>query len=402
MKLLYVQRDYPAPDDYGRDYAEIAAGLAGLGHEVTVATPHRVVEGHEWRGTKVVDLPRDARAVGLRAPALLSNLAGGRSPAEAFDACFVHEWWNLGSHAMAHAATRAGLPVLYAPWASLNPWAIGRDVRAVAKRALCRVLARWYGALPPTLCLYDEVDAGYAADLGLRWPWTLGALPVYTYAPHHPSFDWQAALGRPVVGRRILFFNARLDIWQKGFDELLAGFRLAARQRGASFRTLLVLSGRAPNGPLASDGPRAEAMARPLCDEGLAVWKGFLSADDRIDMLAHCDMFVYPTRADGPPRPLREALWRGTPLMITPQSGLATWVRRHGAGIPIQAPDAASIAQAVLRFDALPDDGITRLRDACRGLAERLTTQRLAGDYAENLRAAIENHRRAASRTKEA
>ncbi len=394
MKILFYQRDYPAPEDYGRDYAEIAAGLAARGHSVTVLTPHRTIPEMEWRGTRILDLPKSGYNVFWYSLNILNKIADEMPLSEAFNVFFAHEWWNLGSHALARTAIRQGVPVLFAPWASLNLYAIGRDHRGQFKRLACRIVSLWYGRKTPTLSLYDEVDAGYASRVGIHWPWTLGSLPIYRYPPHDPSFNWSKALTRNTDGKRILFFNARLDIWQKGYDILLEGFRQAAAQAGNTFKTLLVLSGRTPDGPLASDGPKAEEMSRPLCDTGLAVWKGFVSVEERRNMLAHADMFVYPSRVDGPPRPLRESLWRHTPIMVTHETGLASYVARYGAGIPIGSPDIDHIREAILRFDRASSEEILAMRKGAAKLAEHLSAERIAEDYEVALQTAIQNYKK--------
>jgi glycosyltransferase involved in cell wall biosynthesis len=324
---------------------------------------------------------------------ILKQIAKGQPLKNVFDILFVSEWWNLGSHIISNAVLQQGLPVLFAPWASLNPNAIGRDRRNWRKRLACRLISFWYGRKTPTLILYDEVDAEYAAKLGIRWPWTLGSLPIYTYPPHDSSFNWSAALNRNTENKRILFFNARLDIWQKGFDLLLEGFRQAAECAGKSFRTLLVLSGRAPDGPLASDGPKAEAMTRSLCNAGLAVWKGFISAEERRNMLAHADMFVYPSRVDGPPRPLREALWRNTPIMVTHETGFGTYVARYGAGIPIRSPDISAIRDAILQFNSASSEELSAMKKGAAKLAERLSVEHIVEDYELALIETIQKHR---------
>lgn len=394
MNILFYQRDYPAPDDYGRDYAEIAAGLAARGHIVTVLTPHRTVLEKEWRGTRILDLPQSGKTIIWLCKKLLYEASNNKPPAQVFDVFFAQEWWNFGSHALSRSALQLGIPVLFAPWASLNPFAIGRDNRGWQKRFICHLISLWYGRWKPTLALYDEVDVGYAAQHGIHWPWSLGSLPIYNYPPHDTFFDWANILNRSIDGKRILFFNGRLDIWQKGYDLLLEAFRLAAQTAGSSFKTLLVLSGKSPEGSLAADGMKAQMMACPLCDAGIAVWKGYVTAEERRNMLAHSDMFVYPSRVDGPPRPLREALWRGTPVMVTHETGLASYVEQFGAGIAIHSPNIESIRKAVLDFDRLSWEQLNAMRKGVTQLAEHLSTNAIAEDYEKALIAAINNYKR--------
>ena len=379
MNLLFYLRDFPADDDYGRDYTELARCLSRLGHRVTALTERpaapRDIDGIECHPCP----PLAAFGMGFRP---LDTVLGHLRPAGGWDAVLAVEWWNSRTHVLSRSALGSGLPVLLAPWASLNPYAIDRNRLKWLKRVFTRLAPFYYGSRRPTLQVYDPVDIDYARRLGLDWPAVVAPLPVYDdYPAPSANFDWETALGRPLGNRRVLFFNARLDLWQKGYDYLLEGFRQAMASRGPELRTVLVLSGRDPDGPLRGQYAIAERLAEPLCRTGHVIWKGYLSTQERTDMLAHCDMFVYPSRVDGPPRPLREALWRGTPVMATYETGLGRWAESYGAGIPIRQPSAQGVRDAVIEFDAMETHQLQAMRAPAGRLALRLRAGTVALDY---------------------
>jgi glycosyltransferase involved in cell wall biosynthesis len=385
VRIGFYIRGFPGAADYSRDYTEVALQLARAGHDVTALLldpSERAIHGSEVDGVRV---RRVAASDGRTRLASAWRFARREAP-RLFDVFFAAEWWNAATHVLARGLAAAEVPTVVSPWASLNEFAIERDHRARAKRVTCRAIALTYGERTPALQLYDEVDAGYAEALGIRWPWFTAPLGVYDdYASPAAAFDWSAALGRELGRSRVLLFNARLDLYQKGYDLLVEGFRLAAEGRGDRFRTLLVLSGRDPTGKPGVSARRAAELARPLVRSGRARFLGELSDADRSSMLAHCHAFIYPSRVDGPPRPLREALNWGTPILVTPQTGLARWVREFGAGVAMQAPTASAVRDAVVRFDALSDAELVGMRAGAERLAARLRWDVCWRDYDSGL-----------------
>ncbi len=61
-------------------------------------------------------------------------------------------------------------------------------------------------------------------------------------------------------------------------------------------------------------------------------------------------MFVYPTRHDGPPRPIRDALAMNKRVVITREANIHDDVERMGWGCFCD-PNPSSLAQALFRFE---------------------------------------------------
>ena len=137
-----------------------------------------------------------------------------------------------------------------------------------------------------------------------------------------------AADGRPVV-----LAVGRLAA-QKGFDTLIAA---AARWRGRRPEPLLVIAG---TGPLAGDlsGQAAE----------LGVDVRFLgSRDDVPGLLAAADVLALPSRWEGQPLILSEALRAGRPIVATDVGGVRD-LAGDGAALLVPPGDPAAFAAAVL------------------------------------------------------
>ncbi|MGB9885738.1 MAG: glycosyltransferase family 4 protein [Moorellales bacterium] len=123
---------------------------------------------------------------------------------------------------------------------------------------------------------------------------------------------------------------------QKGLDLLLrALYYVAAELPKVGFRLLLV-----GDGP---DRPVLEALARDL---GLADKICFLGfRDDVPDILARSDIFVLPSRYEGMPYALLEAMAASLPVIATDVGENAALL--EGAGIVVPPEDVLALSQAL-------------------------------------------------------
>ena len=121
---------------------------------------------------------------------------------------------------------------------------------------------------------------------------------------------------------------------QKGFDTLIAA---AARWRDRRPEPLLAIAG---TGPLAGD------LARQAAELGVAV--RFLGwQEDLTGLLAAADVVVLPSRWEGQPLILQEAMCAGRPIVATDVGGVRELTGDSGA-LLVSPGDPAAFAAAVL------------------------------------------------------
>jgi glycosyltransferase involved in cell wall biosynthesis len=156
--------------------------------------------------------------------------------------------------------------------------------------------------------------------------------------------------------------------WPKGYDILLPAAR-AVLDSGAAVRFVAV-----GDGPLRADLERQHAA--------LALDDRFAFLGEREDvprLLAGSDVFVLPSRQEGLPLALMEAVSSGLPIVATDVGGLPNLLTDRVDALLVQAERPEAIAQALLD---LVDDPELRLRlsAAALGLAERFDVRRCVGE----------------------
>ena len=150
----------------------------------------------------------------------------------------------------------------------------------------------------------------------------------------------RAALG-VADGQVVVLAVSRL-IWHKGYPEL------AAAMRTVPHAALWVAGER-----LTSDrGPDMTALLR---DAGLGARLQLLGhRDDVADLMAAADIFVLPSRFEGLPMSVIEAMLTGLPVIASDVRGPAEQVVPEATGLLVPPGDASALAAALQRLVADP------------------------------------------------
>ncbi|MBI5362915.1 MAG: glycosyltransferase [Planctomycetes bacterium] len=185
---------------------------------------------------------------------------------------------------------------------------------------------------------------------------------------------WLAA--RP-IGR------ATLGVPEKAPLALVAGLLNAAKGQDLALELLALPAGRELVLLLAGDGAdraRLEARARAL---GVAERVRFLGwRDDVPSLMAACDLVLLPSRWEGLPYVVLEALAAGVPVVATPVDGARELVLDGTTGVLARAITADALDEALGRFLALT---APRRAELGRNGRERV----LAGYTAERMAARL-------------
>lgn len=390
MQIVVLTTCYPrfAGDFAGAHVERSVRRLVALGHRVTVVAPaDDRAEPSTFSGGASVRraryLPRRWRRLPYGYGGIPVHLRA--HPARVLEVPFL----IAGLAAEAWRASR-GADLLHANWlfTALAAWPArlarrvpvlvtlrGSDLALAEAAAPLRVAAGWLlraldGVAPVSRDLAERAVA-LGARAARTWPVADGAetegFPSRSAA--------REALGLDGASRLVLFVGNVIAV--KGIDVLIdAAASIAARAELADVRFVLVGGG--------ADIPRHEALARERGLDGIVRFTGFRPTDEIPTWMAACDVFCLPSRSEGLPNVILEAMGVGRAVVATRVGGVPDLVEHEGNGLLVPPEDAGALASALAQLLAEPS---TRDRMGARGrelLAARgLTWEATARRYDE-------------------
>jgi len=177
-----------------------------------------------------------------------------------------------------------------------------------------------------------------------------------------PNAAWLASPGGS-PGRRLVFIG-RLHVHYKNLDTLLAACRLLRAELAAAGAGVELY------GPDCQGSRRA--LARQIAALGLTdlvSLPGPVLDEAKARVLAGADAFLHPSRSEGHPMAVLEALAHGVPCLLTPVTNMADEVVAAGAGWRVE-PTAEGIAAGLRQVLRAGSDELRRAGAAARRLAE--------------------------------
>jgi L-malate glycosyltransferase len=305
-----------------RHVVDVARAQAARGDEVAVACSARGPLGAELDGTGVTVHVLGDRLVKRRTDAryarALRRLAGELRP----DLVHAHLFASIVAAALAAARRPFGLVVTEQTEA---PW---RGARA---RLASRVA---YRRADHVIGVSDRIRAALVEDFGVpdaKATTIPNAVALEAREARAPLPAWaRAGGGAPAVG-----VCGRL-VPEKGVDVFLdAVAELAPRFPGAVF-------------PVVGDGPLRDELQARAHDLGLGDRVPFagLRGDCRA-LLPHLDVLAVPSRSEGTPLTIVEAMLAGVPIVAAAVGGIPQQIEDGRTGLLVRPEDPAALAAAV-------------------------------------------------------
>jgi glycosyltransferase involved in cell wall biosynthesis len=304
------------------------------------------------------------------APAIAERVASGREGA----AIQIvprprsgHDWTSLRAHVRALREIRPDIvhANLSSPWSCqycIAAAGLVRDPRVVAVYQLPKPpisKAQWRAKRLTARAVDQHVGVGERTSREVE---TLVGLPegsvltIHNGVPDQPPAVTDRPWPRPVVGAIGRFER------QKGFDLLI---RALAHIDGAS----LVLVGEG------SERQELEELAESVGVSDRVTWQGW--TDDARSYLGSFDVFALPSRSEGFPLALLEALLARSAVVAADVGSVAEAVRDGETGLLVPTEDARALAGAIRRLLESPELR-QRLGEQGRGLVlERFTADHM-------------------------
>lgn len=234
---------------------------------------------------------------------------------------------------LALAARRSGLPYLVSPFDPYHP--ITFRNHPLRKAAYWRLIERRLLQGSAGVLVMIERHETYVRARGIT-------VPVLTVPNGIDHGATREPIRRTPTGDSVhLGYLGRMDAWHKGVDLLLDGFA-AVTDRFPAVRLTLTGSG--------ADEPRLRQLAVRL---GLSEVVTFTGVDDRwpVEIISDWDALIAPSRFDGYPLTVLEAMVAERPVLVSTEAGLAEHVERAGCGLTIR-PSTAGVADGIARLMA--------------------------------------------------
>jgi glycosyltransferase involved in cell wall biosynthesis len=185
-------------------------------------------------------------------------------------------------------------------------------------------------------------------------------------------------------GSRWLVFLGRLAVEQKGLDVLLSGYAAFLASTGDVTTRLLFV------GPDYRGGQaELERLRRALGIEDRVEFRAPLFGTDKWSMLASAFALVHPSRWDGLPFTVLEAMAARRPLLVAPGTNLGPQLEAYGAGVVVE-PTTDGVARGLTRLVGMSEGQLTEMGDSGRRLVEeRFTWPQAARQMADAYRALV-------------
>jgi glycosyltransferase involved in cell wall biosynthesis len=187
--------------------------------------------------------------------------------------------------------------------------------------------------IAPSAAIRDELlRAGFSSE---RVVCFANAVDVNRFRPVTAGEKAQAKSALGLARETAVIGTVARLVQRKGIDVLLRAFAMVRHRHPVH---LLVVG----DGPLSEE---LRALARELEIEGSVSWLGFQA--DPVNWLQAMDVFAFPSRLEGVPNAVLEAMATGLPIVATNIGGVVDLLEEGRTGFLIPPEDSGALAAAL-------------------------------------------------------
>ena len=369
----------PSPVDIAREQGGVSNVVRALAVEMArIGQPTTVIcgdceLGRQIQSTGTVSPMPNLRIVTVRQngnPALgpVSEIAGIISRIPAGDVAHVHTCFSAFSDYAMHALARRGIPYVFSPHGKFSAAALRN--REYVKRLWWSAISRQRINMARRIGANSPGEASDAKKIGLRPP------TVTIPNGYSPPAGTRWRTGRPIIPGKYILFLGYLDP-RKRPELLIEALSLCTKANDVR----LVMAGPDPY----SFGDRLKQLAREAGMIERVMFHGPAYGEEKWNLLANALCLCLPSRAEGMPLVLAEAVGAGIPILVSPECN-GTGLVADGAGIEVAVPTGAAWAAALDRLLASPDE-MTRIKKAASRISPQYQWPAIAARWMEVYRA---------------
>ncbi len=249
---------------------------------------------------------------------------------------------------------REGISYVVSPHGGLSPLALHRN--KIVKAAFNHLFAYSFWTRAAFIHALSEVEVDHVRLHDIKRPIVIAPNGINGTKLPDPETSDGTYLGRlypQTKGKKIFMFVGRLDPVFKGLDLLLEA---CSKVREALQQVMFVLVG--PDWRGSQSELKKQVMKLGL--ERQVIFTGPMYGKEKFDLLAACDVFVYPSRSEAMPFGPLEALAMQKPCLITNSTGFGDFFRKYHFGLRVE-PSVDGIAEGLRHFAELTSEELKRL-----------------------------------------
>ncbi|HUJ71556.1 MAG TPA: glycosyltransferase [Verrucomicrobiae bacterium] len=290
-----------------------------------------------------------------------------------YDIVHIHAVFSHATHAAARACRRHHVPYIVRPLGTLEPWSMQqkRPRKLLAWHFFFRRVLHEASAVHYTTEQERELTE---RSLGLNGGIVIPNGVDEKLLEVQTSGKFRQQHGIPADAPFVLSLS-RLHP-KKGIDLLLKAF-VDLKAQGKLAEWHLVVAGDGETDYV--EGLRKIVLGTSV--QPIVHWVGWLEGATKFEALAEADLFVLSSLQENFGIGPVESMACGSPVLLSRQVGLASDVRKAGAGWVIDL-DAAGLRDGLAQATGNPMELATRGAAARELVRERFTWSRIAGEWA--------------------
>ena len=317
MRVGFVYPYIFGEDAYPRDIYRLCNEITRLGKVEIVPIPSAPLKGNRAK-------------LGIAEIAILPELM---RQIKTLDRIHFFGFFSPGYPLLAQLIKTRKVPYWVSPLGQLLPYALAE--KNFKKDVFLKIMGKNFLQNAERIHAFTSNEVEAIRALGIDTACVKHSLGIYFEDTPANAEELPSLIDQPY-----LLCMGRLSVKHKGIDIVLDGFAEYIRAGNSKFR--LVIAGRSWHGSHAYIQARIEELNL----HERVTFMGEVSLENKFSLMQHCAALLYPTRHDGPPRPIRDALALRKRVLITFEANIIDDMQSLGWGYQF-APNPLALSRAI-------------------------------------------------------